>query len=293
MITLHSHPGSDSGNFKTGAIRFFDGYDPSGHFSHSHSQVELICVLAGQTSILVGGHVEQSTAGDIFLVGSGLPHSIHTVSSDETRVAIIHFDEIFLDNLIAIIKDFQLTGHFAYLCSQGTLWRNQTEGLVPEILKLKDTEGMNTVIVLVRILSGLLGQRKYQTLNQSRPKLVPVLDSNEDKIRVVFDYTEQHYREAITLPQIAAVINFTETSFCRYFKKWTGKSYYHYLNEVRIDKACALLMEDSSKTIEEVCYTIGYSSPSTFYKHFKKVLNMAPGTYLEKIESYKQQNIIS
>ncbi|MDQ6480521.1 AraC family transcriptional regulator [Dyadobacter sp. LHD-138] len=293
MIISLSNPGSDSGNLRIGAIRFFNGFDPSGHFSHSHSQVELVCVQEGQTSILVGGHVEQITAGDIFLVGSGLPHSIHTVSSVETRVAIVHFDKIFLDGLITIIKDFQLTGHLAYLCSQGTLWRNQTEGLVPEILKLKDTEGMNIVILLVQILSGLLGQRKYQTLSQSRPKLVPVLDVNEDKIRVVLDYTQQHYRETITLPQIAAVINFTETSFCRYFKKWTGKSYYHYLNEVRIDKACALLMEDSSKTIEEVCYSIGYSSPSTFYKHFKKVLNMAPGNYLEKIKSYKQQNNIS
>jgi YesN/AraC family two-component response regulator len=184
-------------------------------------------------------------------------------------------------------------GNFVGHCAQGMLWRGQMQGMIPAMMKLKETAGMNRVIASVEILSALAAREEYQVLNLARSGPGLADDRAEDKIKKVLDYTQEHYREAITLSQIASVVNFTVTSFCRYFKKWTGKNYYHYLNEVRIDKACTLLMADGSKSIEEVCYITGYSSPSTFYKHFKKILNMTPKEYRDKARTGLTKGVFS
>ncbi len=277
----------------SGTVRLFENGDPDFNLSHTHSQVELICVLSGQTRVIIGGRVEQATEGDVFLVGSEVQHAV-LPPSGSCGIVVVHFDVPFLAELAVLLNNFQPAGasgkksqrqkinRFPFLNSTGVLWRDQSCGVLPEILKLRYLSGIDTVIASVRVLSALGHCPQSLIFGPMHPGQPLMKERVEDKIRKVFEYTEQHYRETITLPHIAAVVNFTVTSFCRYFKKWTGKNYYHYLNEVRIRKACLLLMEDYDRNIEEVCYTIGYSSPSTFYKHFRKLLNISPREFQHK-----------
>jgi AraC-like DNA-binding protein len=293
MNTLFAGHSSNHAIPEFGTVLCFDAADPASRANHSHPQIELVCILSGSTSVLIGSHVQQGVAGDVFLIGSHLVHAIHPVPGQEDGVMIAQFTEHFFIDLITILRDFQPMGNFIGHCTQGMLWRGQMQGMIPAIMKLRETSGMNTVIRSVEVLSALAMQEQCQVLNQTRSGPALADDRAEDKIKKVFDYTQEHYREAITLSQIASVVNFTVTSFCRYFKKWTGKNYYHYLNEVRIDKACTLLMADGSKSIEEVCYITGYSSPSTFYKHFKKILNMTPKEYQDKARTGVAKDVFS
>lgn len=249
------------------------------HINHTHPEVELVCLLAGNASLLIGSHVQQGQAGDVFLIGSQLPHAITPATGNEAGVLLIHFTESYFSDVFALMKDFQPMARLMAQSFRGMMWRAQMDGIIPKVLKLRNVRGVSTVIASVEILSTLASQKPYMLLNQTRFEPGHSEEQADEKMRKIFDYTLERYREAITLSQIAATVNFTETSFCRYFKRYTGKSYYQYLNEVRIDKACMLLISDGPKSIEEVCYITGYSSPSTFYKHFKKVLGMTPKEY--------------
>ncbi|MEO8764402.1 MAG: AraC family transcriptional regulator [Ginsengibacter sp.] len=56
------------------------------------------------------------------------------------------------------------------------------------------------------------------------------------------------------------------------------KSFFEYLDEFKINKACRLLIE-TDKQIREVCYASGFESIPFFYRQFKKFKNYQPKNY--------------
>ncbi len=63
-----------------------------------------------------------------------------------------------------------------------------------------------------------------------------------------------------------------------------GKSFPQYLNEMRIEAAKKMLLEDSGLTLEAIGYDCGFNSKSTFYSSFKKITGMTPASF-QKQES--------
>ena len=70
----------------------------------------------------------------------------------------------------------------------------------------------------------------------------------------------------------------TPTSFCRYFKKRTQKTFSQYLIEVRISHACKFLT-DQGQNVAEACYSSGYNNISNFHRHFVTIMGMTPNKY--------------
>ena len=56
------------------------------------------------------------------------------------------------------------------------------------------------------------------------------------------------------------------------------KSFFTFLNEYRINRACKLLIE-TEKQVSEICYQVGYETIPFFYRQFKKIRNMPPQAY--------------
>ncbi len=56
-------------------------------------------------------------------------------------------------------------------------------------------------------------------------------------------------------------------------------SFNHYINKLRIDKACNLLKTDNRKNIESIAFDSGFNSLSTFNRAFKKFTGLLPSEY--------------
>ena len=67
-------------------------------------------------------------------------------------------------------------------------------------------------------------------------------------------------------------------SFCRYFKKRTGKTFIQYVKEIRISIAAKKLAE-SDKPIAQICYESGYNNLANFNLYFKNIMEMTPSEY--------------
>jgi len=106
-------------------------------------------------------------------------------------------------------------------------------------------------------------------------------------IEKIIDFSFKHYLEALTLEQVAKVAGMSIPTFCRFFKKNIKKTYFDFLQELRISHACKLLT-DSNKAVVEICYESGYNSWAHFSKQFKKVKQITPSQYrkefVEKIK---------
>jgi AraC-like DNA-binding protein len=61
--------------------------------------------------------------------------------------------------------------------------------------------------------------------------------------------------------------------------KITGKTPVDFIRSVKLEKA-AVLLEKSNKTVAEICYMVGFSTPNYFAKAFKAKYNVVPSEYI-------------
>lgn len=92
----------------------------------------------------------------------------------------------------------------------------------------------------------------------------------------------ERYAENLTVNDIAETVYLTPTYVCLLFKQETGVTINDYLTAVRMKKARELL-RGSAKKLYDICFLVGYSSPSYFSKLFKKVTGRTPSEYREML----------
>ena len=95
------------------------------------------------------------------------------------------------------------------------------------------------------------------------------------------NFIVNNFSADIQLSEIAQLANLTESSFCRYFKSRTHKTFSQFLNEIRILNACKLLI-NSNMTIAQICYDVGYNNISHFNRQFKLKTRLTAKEYKRK-----------
>jgi len=106
-------------------------------------------------------------------------------------------------------------------------------------------------------------------------------DGMSELVKKAIYYIREHYEENISLNDVAGVVGVSLQYFSKIFKDETGKNYVEWLNRFRIEKAKDL-MNETSLTIKEVCFKVGYNDPNYFSRIFKKYEGVAPTDYINK-----------
>lgn len=101
------------------------------------------------------------------------------------------------------------------------------------------------------------------------------------KNELVLKYIEEHYREKISLEDVAREVFMAPASFSRYFSREMGISFVNYVNNVRIEYAVQELLA-SETSISDIAWDNGFGSVSQFNKIFRKKYKMSPREYKEK-----------
>lgn len=100
-------------------------------------------------------------------------------------------------------------------------------------------------------------------------------------LRKVLCHIHDHFKEPITLGQMVAMSGVSETYFCRLFKHETGMTFLNYLNSLRIEEAC-IRLRNTSETMQETCYNVGFNDYSHFSRQFKKTMGVPPSAIRKK-----------
>lgn len=91
-------------------------------------------------------------------------------------------------------------------------------------------------------------------------------------------YIEGHYRENISLGQVAKYVGLNPTYFSTLFKQEMGINFSQYLTKKRIDEACRLLLE-TNMSLVAVAAELGFDNQSYFSRIFKQQLGVSPKLY--------------
>lgn len=100
-----------------------------------------------------------------------------------------------------------------------------------------------------------------------------------DEIRT---YMEEHYKEDISLQDLAAKVGYSDAYFCKMFKQYFDKSFIMYLNDIRISKAKELLA-DVGINIKDVSTEAGFREANYFARVFRRATGYSPREYRAKI----------
>ena len=129
---------------------------------------------------------------------------------------------------------------------------------------------------------GTLGQI-IQWINWFKEAVSRILerrrDTRVDRIaELVREYVMEHYKERITLGQVAEALNISQGYLSTAFKKQSGESFTSYVSAIKIEKAKDLIASHRYM-MYEVSDLLGFDTPFYFSKVFKKVMGMSPKEY--------------
>jgi AraC-like DNA-binding protein len=78
-------------------------------------------------------------------------------------------------------------------------------------------------------------------------------------------------------------VSISKGSLCRFFKQNIGITIFEYLNKIKVEFACKLLM-DPDLSILKVCLDIGFNNLSHFNEQFKKSTGVTSMEYRKRFK---------
>ena len=97
-------------------------------------------------------------------------------------------------------------------------------------------------------------------------------------VREAKKFIDEHYKEDISLQDVAGVLGYSDVYFCKLFKQNFGKSFIVYLNELRISKAKEFLANPAIN-IKDISSEAGYRDANYFTRVFKRMTGQTPSEY--------------
>ena len=252
---------------------------------HYHSELELHYVVKGNGVRFIGDNISEFAPGDMILLGENLPHVwrckeeyFQPDAALEVELLVAHFLPHCLGKDFLQLPEAHLIPKLFEKAKKGILIQGKAkEKLARLMYSALKADNLNRLMILFTMLKTMAEIDRF----------IPVTTANTfyrseepDTIRFndIYNYTMNNYKKDIKLKEIAAMHNMSISSFCRYFKLMTKKTYYNFVIEIRLSHACRMLTEDKLSP-ELICFDCGFNNLSNFYRHFKRVKGMTPAEY--------------
>ena len=252
---------------------------------HYHPEYEIVCVLNGDGTRHVGNHFSTYENGDLVLMGPNLPHSGFGLNAHgmHEEIVVQIKDNVFKESIltrpemndIALLLEKAKYGIRFY----GHTKQNATN----KFRKLTRLSPFEKYIEFLSALHTMATSNEYELLNPDID-LSSLLKKNNSRLQNILTYVEKHFNEEVNIKKVAVIANLSVPSFCNYFKKLMNCTFTDFVNQYRIQRACALLLHE--KSITEICYECGFNNVAYFNKVFKMIMKKTPTEYKrEKLNS--------
>jgi len=126
---------------------------------------------------------------------------------------------------------------------------------------------------LIRKLSG----------REANPQLA--LENDSVHVSWAVEHTKffvcENYNRTLTLGEIAWEVRLSAEHLSRVFKRSTGQTVFEFLRDIRIESAKSHLIS-SKLSVSEISDLVGFSSPTLFWRNFRKATGCSPTDYRRK-----------
>ncbi|MGV8879401.1 MAG: AraC family transcriptional regulator [Sphingobacteriaceae bacterium] len=256
---------------------------------HYHPEIELHYVIRGEGVRFIGDGIGNFSSGEIILLGENLPHAwrckeeyFQSNPDCEVEAIVIHFLPDCLGKDLLHLPEAHLLPKLYERAKKGLIINGDARTKLAELMtSALHTSNLDRLIAMLSIFKTLAEAEDYTVISSAHTFHRSADESETIRLNKIYNYTLTHYKKEINLEEVASISNLSVTSFCRYFKLMTKKTYYNFLIEVRISNVCRFLIENKLPT-GLICFECGFNNVSNFYRHFKKVTGVTPLEYRRK-----------
>ncbi|MCA0754190.1 AraC family transcriptional regulator [Paenibacillus sp. N4] len=228
----------------------------------------LVMSVAGKGQITFRGQTFILNEGQVFLLDCRERH-VYECIGGTWELKWIRFEESAGVDYEGLINE----GKFHPVALRNPGYVEERIDLVLELVKLSGTQASDAKLAeaLCGILTTLCEDKHARdTVKLSGAASSAIADS------ILF--MESHYREPLTVNEIAKQHHLTTYAFIRAFKRRTGLTPYDYLMKLRITKA-RLLLEQTDLPVHEISERIGFQNVNNFIRKFKLLTQSTPLKY--------------
>ena len=259
---------------------------------HYHNNFEISFITEGSGKRIVGDSMEEFQLGDLAFIGPNLPHvwiadkEAQMPSKRTLEMVFLQFNLNALSDQLLSLPEFSNVKRALDFSERGIQIIGDTLNEVSEIMLqlpyLKSFERMLHFFILMDII----GKSETNVQLASKEYLKIRFTTGNKRIAVIHEFLMNNYREEVNLKRLAGLVNMAEGSLCRFFKMNMGITIFEYLNQIKIEFACKLLM-DYDLSIMEVCLDSGFNNLSHFNKQFKKTNEVTPSEYRKRFKGLR------
>ncbi len=238
---------------------------------HTHSFFEIEIFLKGSGRQNLNGTVYPIEAGTLLFL---TPIDFHSVEpGEELRIINISFDSEMIPPHMQLLF-MNRRSNLLFKLSQ-----DQSESLLSTVDMMKkecDTEDGLSADMRKHLLGVVLGfiARMYLSGGGAGESAAGNVQSS---IKYIFD----HFRDDITLSQVAAASGYTPNYFSKLFSDLTGRRYVDFLNSLRVNYA-KMLLSTTKQSVIDISRASGFSSLSNFARVFKGETGLTPLEFRQK-----------
>lgn len=251
----------------------FQIYEDSNHLitEHWHRSMEVVYIYEGEMEVTVNQKKYRLFPGDFIVINSADIHA--TQCYDYSKVLLLQIPFSFLQHSIPDYDNirFDMGKKLPRTCkaqdeirliltSMGSLYLEKPQGY-----SLRFSSLLYNFLYTLTI--------HYQISIDSTAKVKS--RKNLKRLEPVIQYVKEHYRESVSLEDVASLAALNPEYFCRFFKKNMGTTFTAYVNSVRLAHVCEDL-KNTDYNIGTILEQNGITNYKLFMKKFKQLYGCTP-----------------
>jgi AraC-like DNA-binding protein len=260
------------------------------HEFHYHKETQITLIINGSGNLFLQDNVYPFKARDLYIIGANQPHVFKTdpyhlkrTFSDPSHIIHVIFDHQKILTAIDGLPELRNIANFLRDAQHGLQLRGPVAiAIADRLMAIKNTSQFDSFIELMHIWFFFAENRGAWKPLLPGALSFRLFDIKEARLQDICRYTIDHYYEEISLKEIACIATLSIPAFCKFFKKHTHKTYFSFLNEIRISEACKKMHNNYYDSVSSIAYSTGFNNPITFNRVFKKIIGKTPTAYKEQ-----------
>ena len=143
-------------------------------------------------------------------------------------------------------------------------------------------ESLSAAPSLVESIVYLLAQSYYRR-PQNLPLLTQLTDYKSAILRCLV-YIDGHFREPLTLGELARHCGLSRSTFSSVFPQFAGMTLTKYISQKRVLEAQNMIRANPDAPMGQIARQVGYEDDSTFYRNFLRVTKLSPSQFRQRCQ---------
>ena len=254
---------------------------------HYHPEYEICLTLNSEGSKHIGDHIDYYGSADLVLLGPNLPHSWQAKAQNPKMPLVVYVAQIpaqWLDELVGNNPELHILANMLKLSLRGLEFSADTLKIsLPIFQAMNKADPIERYILLMQLLNIMVKDESYKVLSSSYFTFGDKTDISVDKLDKVISHIYQKYTDPLSANELAALVHMSTNHFHRFFKQRTEQTLNQFINQLRIGKACKLLIHTNAliSVISDQC---GFNNISNFNRRFRMVKGNTPKQFRKSIK---------